>query len=215
MQRGSRFSEGFAVMSDHNLDELDAAYDAADRLYDDKKFDDALPILNRLVEVDYPPAYFLMASYEFYHREQADALPWLKKLELAAARDDADACFRCYHAYRMNWAMIGGFETQRIGSDYLRRAAELGHVQAQNMLAEEHRSGANDQEKSESLFLYWVQKAIAGGSEDAVYNYAKWLTDKKRLVPDDLLADLAALAKEYPNAAKLLARIKRACNPKT
>ena len=99
--------------------------------------------------------------------------------------------------------------TDDIGSDYLRRAAELGHTKAQSMLAEEHRSGANGQAKDETLYLYWIDKAVEGGSEDAIYSHAKYLADKGSQVPDVLMADLASIAEQWPNAAKLLEKLKR------
>jgi TPR repeat protein len=196
-----------SIMNKSSESEFDALYDIGESNYNEKRFDEALPILMKLADRHYAPAYFLLASYHFYHAEQKDALPWLKLLEAAAADDDADACLRCYHAYRLNWALIGSPETQDIGSAYLRRAAELGHTVAQRILAHEYRSGANGQVKDQSLYLHWITKAVEGGDDDAVYDHVKWLADRKRPIPGELVAKLTVLAEQWSNAAKLLARI--------
>lgn len=184
-------------------DDREEIYERAVALYESQNFTDALAILLSLADSEYPPAYYKLAQFEFYHRDRKNALPWLARLEEAAARNDADACFRCFHAYRMGWAQIGIEKDEQIGSDYLRRAAELGHDQAQLMLALEHRSGANGQVKDESLYLHWINKAVEAGNENAVYDLAKFLSDKGRPVPDALMVDLKIVAEDWPNAAKL------------
>ena len=199
-------------MAERTQRDLDEAFDRAVELDRNKKIEEATAIYRSLARAGYPPAYFKLASLAFYFGEREDALTWLKLLEAAAATGDADACLRCFHAYRMNWALLGSPETQVIGSNYLLRAAELGHTQAQRLLALELRSGANGQVKDEALYLYWITRAIEGGEDSAIYDHVKWLADKKRPIPDGLCAKLAALAERWPNAAKLLARIERARN---
>jgi TPR repeat protein len=196
-------------MTERTQHDLDEVFDRAVELDRNKKIVEAVALYQSLAQAGYPPAYFKLASLAFYFGDREEALTWIKLLEAAAATGDADACLRCYHAYRLNWALLGSPETQIIGSNYLRRAADLGHSQAQRLLALEFRSGANGQVKDEAHYLYWIDKAIEGGEDSAIYDHVKWLADKKRPIPDDLRLELAALAEKWPNAAKLLARVER------
>ncbi|MFM9943217.1 MAG: hypothetical protein ACKVP7_27430 [Hyphomicrobiaceae bacterium] len=199
-------------MNNNWPNEIEHQYEKAAELYYSDKYADALALLEPLATIGYPPAFYIMASYQYNYGDREIAKAWLARLEAAAAKPDAQACFLCHHAFRVGWSG-GDFETyERIGSDYLRRAAELGHDHAQFMLAMEHQSGANGQAKDESLFQHWITKAVDAGNEDAIYHYVKYLANKRRPIPPDLIADMEALAKDYPNAAKLLARIKR--NPR-
>ena len=122
---------------------------------------------------------------------------------------DAGACFSTFLAYRCGMTMKGIVVNEPIGSRYLLRAAELGHVYAQYTLAQELRSGANGQIKDEAAYLYWIGKAIEAGSEDAVFEHIRFLDKRGRPIPDALMADLDILAKDFPNAAKLRDRLKR------
>lgn len=96
-----------------------------------------------------------------------------------------------------------------MGSKCLLRAADLGGAYAQYTLAQELRTGANGQVKDELQYLHWITLAIAGGSEDAVYDHAKYLGEKGRSIPDALMADLEVIAQEWPSAAKLRDKLKR------
>ena len=200
-------------MIDGTKPTLDDQYDRAEKFFREKRFEEATAILRSLAGVGYPPAFYLLGHYEYYHRQQTEALPWLEKLEAAANDGDADACLLCYHAYRRGFA-LGEFERDGpIGSAYLRRAAEMGNEAAQWLLADEHRSGANGQVKDEQLYLYWVEKAIASGNEDAIYFHAKWLAGKGRAVPESILKALEDVAQDFPKAARLLERLRRRNKP--
>lgn len=188
-------------------------FDKAQDLMDAGRTREGLRELMQLVDENFAPAYFELAAHHFYNADRQDVRPWLDKLEAAAAAGDADASLRCFHAYRAGWAQ-GGFERDGpIGSAYLLRAAELGHGLAQWLLADEHRSGANGQVKDEQFYLYWVEKAIASGNEDAIYFHAKWLAGKGRAVPESLLKALEDVAQDFPKAARLLERLRRRNKP--
>lgn len=196
-------------MNDQTRQQLENQYDLAEELYSEEKYEEALTILKPLAEVGFPPAFFKLALYAFYVGNRDETGPWLARLEAAAARGNAHSCYLCYLAYRGGWTGLGRAVNNPIGSRYVLRAAELGHTHAQYTLAQELRSGANDQIKSESGYLYWIEKAIEGGSEDAIYDHIVWLDKHGRPIHETLLADLDVLAEDYPNAAKLREKLKR------
>ncbi len=189
-------------------EQMDEAFDRAQDFYSERNFAEALAILRPLADVGFSPAFFKLAQYEFYNGDQVDALPWLTKLEAVAASGNARACYHCYLARRGGWTGLGRTVNNPIGSRYVLRAAELGHTHAQYTLAQELRSGANDQTKSEAGYLYWIEKAIEGGSEDAIYDHILWLDKRGRPIHDTLMADLDVIAQEWPNAAKLRDKLK-------
>ena len=195
---------------DHlSREDIEIEFDRAQDLYTKKNHAAALPILQRLADLGYAPAYFKLAQYEFYSGDRQVAQQWLARLEAAGDRGNAHACYLCYLAYRGGWTGQGRVVNNPIGSLYLLRAAELGHTYAQYTLAQELRSGANDQTKSEAGYLHWIEKAITGGSDDAIYDHIKWLDQKGRSIHPSLMADLDVLAQEWPNAAKLRDKLKR------
>lgn len=196
-------------MTDRSLQEFDTEFDDAVANYKQGNVDDALTVFRRLADLHYVDAYTELASHEYSRGNDEGVRPWLAKMEAVAAEGDAVMCFDCYLAYRFGWRQVEFLSRNKIANDYLRRAAELGVPFAQYTLAKEHLSGSNDLIQDERLYLHWIAKAIENRNDDAIYDHVEYLFERGQPVPDDLLAHLSALAREWPNAAKLLAKVKR------
>lgn len=196
-------------MSAPTTEEKYTELEKAVQLYEAGDREQALIVINRLADSGFPHAYYILARYARYEGRSKEARYWLALLEAAALNDNAQSCFDSFVAYRFGYTGQVSIDNVAKGSRYLLRAAELGHTYAQYTLAQELRSGANDQTKSESGYLYWIEKAITGGSDDAIYDHIKWLDQKGRDIHPSLMADLDVLAQEWPNAAKLRDKLKR------
>ena len=195
---------------DQNEKQFDQAYARARDRYNNGHQENALSIWRQLGESGYEAGYYKLAQHAFLIGNRVDLDFHMRRLEALAARGDPGACFSCFMGYRAGWNGRGFSVDGPIGTNFLRRAAELGSPYAQYTLAQELRSGANGQTKDEAGYLYWIEKAIESGSEEAVYAHITYLDTKGQPIPADLLANLDILAADYPNARKLRDKLKRA-----
>lgn len=190
-------------------DRAEAEYQRAKQFENEGQIEEALAIYRKLANAGHASGYFGLGSYARLVSDMEQLAINLTRLEALCAEGNIHACFYCYLGYRSGWGQLGYQQDNTMGSKYLLRAAELGDTYSQYALALEHFGGSNGQVKDESLYIHWIEKAIEGGSEDAVYEHVKFLLDKRRPVPAALISDLEILAKEWPTAAKLLTRVQR------
>lgn len=168
----------------------------------------AKKLLHESADAGFALAYLDLAREARVEGRRDEVRRCLSSIEELAARNDPTAFIAAYRAYQWRLGDQDTFEQERIANDYLRRGAELGDPFAQWMLAENY-LGANGLRRDLPSYEFWIQKAIEGGEDEAVYSFAEYYLDNQRILPPPLKERLVKLAARFTAAAKLLSRIER------
>jgi len=168
----------------------------------------AIVAFKSAAESGHAMGYIELANIAHSEGDENAEREWMLKAEALAAQPDERAGalsnLACSLACQIGVGQTDFDEAERKARAYLRKAAELGNLAAQVMLAQQLLFGLNGEAVNEAEYETWMTRAIEQGDEHALITHVKNRLHKERDVEPDLISKLEERASDSRRARQLL-----------